>query len=187
MNNLPVIFENHVIKENASQIINYIQNHIDDFGKLGQGYWDGRQIYLEQIKDQNILEVIKHGNRYMLSEFSKLMNITKPIYIDSLHIVRWTEGYELHPHADAVEPDGKPHPFPWRDFGTVTFLNENFDGGILYYPNKNNLKIYPQIGISAIHTGGVDCLHGVTKITKGVRYTIASFLTYDYNHAYNIF
>ncbi len=186
MNNKPIIFENKIIKPNTTKIIDYINSHQADFGELGSNYWQGRQIYMNQIKDEEIINIIKSGKDYMISEFIKQSNIEKPLYIDSLHIVRWTEGYELHPHADAVEPNGSQHPFPWRDFGTVTFLNEDFEGGILYYPNKDNLQVLPKVGYNAIHTGGLDCLHGVTKITKGVRYTIASFLTYDPNHEYKI-
>lgn len=186
MTNMPVIFENPVIKENTSKLIDYINNHLADFGQLGSSYWQGRQIYLNQITDSNIIQIIKDGKDYMISEFSKQAGINKPLYIDSLHIVRWTEGYELRPHADAAEPDGSKHPFPWRDVGTVTFLNEDFEGGILYYPNKDNLQVPAKAGYSAVHTGGIDCLHGVTKMTKGTRYTIASFLTYDESHQYKI-
>ena len=186
MKNIPLVFENSIIKKNASKIITYINNNLIDFGELGSNYWQGRQIYINQIKDEKIINIIKNGKDYMISEFIKRSNIEKPLYIDSLHIVRWTEGYELRPHADAVEPNGNQHPFPWRDFGTVTFLNEDFEGGVLYYPNKNNLQVQAKTGYSAIHTGGLDCLHGVTKITKGVRYTIASFLTYDPSHEYKI-
>jgi len=49
---------------------------------------------------------------------------------------------------------------------------------LLYYPERN-IEIKPKKGHTAIHLGSMDCLHGVTKITKGSRYTIAAFLTYD--------
>lgn len=186
MENMPVFFENKPIKENATKIIDYINNNTVDFGELTNDYWQGRTIYLPQIKDTEIIKIMKDGKDFMIEEFLKLSGIDKPLYVDSLHIVRWTEGYELRPHADAEEPNGSEHPFPWRDFGTVTFLNEDFEGGVLHYPNKGGLEVPAKIGYSAIHTGGIDCLHGVTKITSGVRYTIASFLTYDQSHEYKI-
>jgi len=182
----PIVFENIIIKDNASKIIDYINNHTSDFGELGSDYWQGRVIHIPQIRDKNIVDIIKDGKNYMLQEFVKILNLDRPVYVDTLHLVRWTEGYELRPHADSEEPDGKQHQFYWRDFGTVTFLNEDFEGGILYYPNKENLQVPAKIGYSAIHDGTMNCLHGVSKITKGVRYTIASFLTFDKNHAYDI-
>ena len=186
MNNAPIIFENLIIKPNVEKIIGYINSHQSDFGELGSNYWQGRTIYLNQIHDPEIVGILKDHKTYMIEEFRKLANIQKPLYIDSLHLVRWVEGYELKPHADAEEPNGKPHPFPWRDFGTVTFLNEDFEGGTLYYPNQNNLQVQPKSGYTAIHNGSIDHLHGVTPITKGVRYTIASFLTYDPKHEFKI-
>lgn len=186
MKNLPIVFENQPVKENAQKIVDYINNNQSDFGELTGGYWNGRTIHIPQIKDPSIVQIIRDGKDFMLDEFKKLSGIDKSLYVDSLHLVRWTEGYELHPHADGVEPDGKPHQFYWRDFGTVTFLNDDFEGGVLYYPNKDGLQVPAKVGYSAIHSGGMDCLHGVTKVTKGVRYTIASFLTYDQSHEYKI-
>ena len=178
---LPIIFENKPVKENATKIVDYINNNQSDFGELTGGYWDGRTIHIPQIKDPSIVDIIKEGKNFMLDEFKKICNIDKPLYVDTLHLVRWTEGYELHPHADAVDND-----FPWRHFGTVTFLNDDFEGGVLYYPNKNNLEVLAKTGHTAIHTGGTDCLHGVTKMTKGVRYTVASFITYDQKHEFKV-
>ena len=181
MENMPLLFENKVIKAHSEEIINYIKQHVEDFGELGDDYWKGRQIYMNQVRDPHIVQIMRNHKDYMLEEFVKLCEIDKPVYVDSLHFVRWTEGYELHPHADAVD-----NPFPWRDFGTVTFLNEDFEGGVLYYPNKDNLEVPAKAGYTAIHTGGTDCLHGVSKMTKGVRYTIASFITYDQQHEFKI-
>ena len=186
VNDKPIIFENKIIKPNTTKIIDYINSHQSDFGELGSNYWQGRTIYLNQVKSSEIVQILKDHKDFMIEEFMRLSDIQKPLYIDSLHLVRWVEGYELHPHADAEEPDGRPHPFPWRDFGTVTFLNENFEGGVLYYPNQNGLKVPAQSGYTAIHSGNINHFHGVTPITKGVRYTIASFLTYDQSHEFKI-
>ena len=181
---LPFVFENEIIKPNANKIVKHIEECISGFGDLSEdNYWQGRVLNLNQLKDKDIVSTIRSHASYMLTVFSKTFDISEPIYVDTLHIVRWTEGYELHPHADAEEPDGRDHPFPWRDFGTVTFLNDDFEGGVLHYPTKNNLKVEAQTGYTAIHSGKMDCLHGVTPITKGIRYTLASFITYnpDYN------
>lgn len=180
----PYIFKNEIIHPNSKKIIDCIKEHENSFGSLSESnYWEGRTLHLPELKDQEVVQLIKDHGRYMLEKFQKYLNNGKSVFLDSLHIVRWTEGYELHPHADAEEPDGSDHPFPWRTFGTVTFLNDDFDGGVLYYPNKDGLQIPARTGYTAIHTGGVDCLHGVTKMTNGTRYTLASFITYDEKHS----
>ena len=186
MNTMPFIFQNDIISSKSNTIIEYINRHEEDFGDVGSEYWKGRTIYYDKIRDANVKTILKLNNEYIIEKIMSYLETDKQIYSDSVIIVRWPETYSLTPHADSQQINGKPNEFPWRDFGVVTFLNDNFEGGILYYPNKNNLQVYPKTGQSVIHTGSLDCLHGVTKITKGVRYTIASFLTYDPNHEYKI-
>lgn len=179
------LFENTIIKENASRIISYINNNEYSFGELGKDYWKGRTIYLSQIRDDSVKKILKEHKNELLNKFNEHYKDSKPIYIDSLHIVRWPVGYELKPHADGENPDGTQHEYYWRNFGTATFLNEDFEGGDLYFPNKDVI-IKPKIAYTAIFPGTLEYLHGVTKITKGVRYTLASFLTYDKNKEFKI-
>ena len=62
----------------------------------------------------------------------------KHLICDGPHLVRWLHGYELFPHCDQEEPDGREHEFPYRDFGSITWLNNNYTGGQIYYPNLDN-------------------------------------------------
>mgnify|MGYP006274119905 CR=1 FL=1 len=101
-----------------------------------------------------------------------------PLYPDLLQVVRWMKGYELFPHADKEEPDGRPHPFPWRDFATLVYLNDDYVGGETHFPNKG-IEYKPKKGDFITFPGTVEFLHGVRETTTGVRYTIASFHTYD--------
>ena len=182
---LPIIFKNDIISEHGHKIIEDVENNLSKFGELSKSdYWGGRTFQLHDFSNDDVKQIMFEHKDFMLNKFSEVMNFDRPIYIDTLHVVRWTEGYELTPHADHCNPDGSDHPFPWRDYGTVTFLNDNFEGGVLHYPNQDGLEVPAQPGYTAIHTGGVDCLHGVTKITKGVRYTIASFITFDEDKQY---
>lgn len=182
---MPLIFKNEVISQHYQTLIDYINNHQDDFGQLDNSYWGGRTIYLNKIKDTNILSILKDHKNELLSKFHQLSGIEQEVYIDSLHLVRWVEGYELKPHADGENPDGSQHEFHWRNFGTVTFLNDDFTGGVLYLPNQD-MMIQSKTGYSAIFPGTLEYLHGVTPVTSGVRYTIASFLTYDKSHEFKV-
>ena len=75
----PIIFENQVIKPNAKKIIDYINQHQSDFGELGSNYWQGRTIYLNQIKDPEIVQILKNHKDHMITEFRKLCNIEKAV------------------------------------------------------------------------------------------------------------
>lgn len=181
----PFVFNNDIVIEHKDEIINYILNHLNDFGQLDdKNYWQGRTIHMPNILDERIKGILIDHKNHMLDKFREYSGIDK-IYIDTLHLVRWTEGYELFPHADAENRDGTRHEFYWRNFGTTTFLNDDFEGGELYFPNFNQTVI-PKAGMTGIFPGNLEYLHGVKKITKGVRYNIASFLTYDKSKAYLI-
>lgn len=171
-------FETKSIKNNAKRIVDYLNDNQQLFGSYDDTFWGGRTLYLHNIKDQYIVDTIKQYKLELLETFYNFYGREKTIYTDSLHIVRWPNGYELKPHADAENPDGSEHSFPWRDFGTVSFLNDDFVGGELHLPNQN-ITIPAKAGVSVIFPGTLEYLHGVKPVTSGIRYTIASFLTYN--------
>lgn len=178
----PKLFCNILNTHNINSIIEYINNNILDFGNISPNdYWSGRTLFYNDVKDNYIKHLILDSIKFGLSELTSDLN--KQLYCEHLSIARWPVGYDLQPHADAENPDNNPpHPYPWRHFAMITFLNNNFDGGILYFPNQN-IEIVPQPGYTICFPGTLEYLHGVSKITQGSRYTIASFLTYNQDKA----
>ena len=104
--------------------------------------------------------------------------LTDPLYADTLQVVRWRQGDHQHPHADAENPDGTPHPFAWRAYASIIYLNDDFEGGEIYFP-QHNLTPPIKAGTLAFFPGTSAFMHGVTPVTRGVRYTMASFFTFD--------
>jgi len=104
--------------------------------------------------------------------------ISNAIYSDTLQLTRWEIGHNQRPHADGEEPDGSPNMFPWRAFASIIYLNDDFDGGQIYFPK---LQLEPEIrpGMLAYFPGTAHYLHGVRAITRGTRYTLASFYSFD--------
>jgi predicted 2-oxoglutarate/Fe(II)-dependent dioxygenase YbiX len=104
------------------------------------------------------------------------------LYSEYPQIVRWREGDEMTPHADNMEQDGTENSSPWRAFGGVLYLNSDFCGGKIYYPNLG-IEVTPKPGMIVLHPAGIKYTHGVSKITKGKRYTVSTFFTYEKNYA----
>jgi hypothetical protein len=105
------------------------------------------------------------------------------VYSDTLQIVRWFPEMEQPPHADDMtntDIKGLEH----RAYGSIIYLNDNYEGGKTYYPNFD-VSITPKVGNLAIHPGDPEHLHGVTKIQDGMRYTIASFWTLNKLHSHD--
>jgi hypothetical protein len=111
----------------------------------------------------------------------------KEIYCDLIQLIRWFPGMDQPPHADDMKrvPDASDW-FHHRDFGVILYLNDNYQGGHTYYP-QYDFEVVPVSGMLATHPGDDNHLHGVTKIEGGMRYTIASFWTFDkeYEHDYS--
>lgn len=143
-----------------------------------QGYWQGRIAHANQLADGSVRDLLVDIRKRVRAEIMAAYGLTEPIYSDTLQIVRWPEGFEQQPHADAQNPDGSPHPYAWRSHASIIYLNDDFEGGRIYFPIQD---LMPPIrpGMLAFFPGTLDYLHGVSKVTRGVRFTVASFWTAD--------
>lgn len=63
---------------------------------------------------------------------------------------------------------------PSIELGIVYYVNDNYDGGELFYP-KFNIEYKPQAGDLIIHPGTVRYMHGVRDVKNGVRYSMNMF------------
>jgi Rps23 Pro-64 3,4-dihydroxylase Tpa1-like proline 4-hydroxylase len=112
----------------------------------------------------------------MIQEFYRL---TSPIYTDLTQIVQWPPGIFMKPHADNANPDGSPHPTAHREFAGVAYLNDNYDGGELYF-TALDIAIKPRAGMFVGFTAGFHHEHAVLRVTGGgTRLTSPSFFTAD--------
>jgi predicted 2-oxoglutarate/Fe(II)-dependent dioxygenase YbiX len=85
--------------------------------------------------------------------------------IINLNMTFWTEGHEMIPHSDY----GGRAEYMNREFASIIYLNDDYDGGELYIPELN-FEIKPKKGQLLCFRGG-KMLHGVRKVTRGQRLT----------------
>lgn len=93
-------------------------------------------------------------------------------------IVKWPPGYRQEPHADkelhSGADAGLPNDFPWYDLASLFYLNDDYEGGELYFPLQN-LQFKPKRGAAYFFPGDMNYIHGVSEIKSGVRYTCPFF------------
>ncbi|XP_041648402.1 prolyl 3-hydroxylase 3 [Cheilinus undulatus] len=94
-----------------------------------------------------------------------------------------------HPvHVDncLLEPDTKqcwrePPAFTHRDLSAILYLNDNFDGGELFFTNRDaktvTAQVKPSCGRLVGFSSGPVNPHGVTAVTKGRRCALALWFT----------
>lgn len=95
-------------------------------------------------------------------------------------IVRWLPGQFQNPHADKElhEGDlaGKPNDFPYYDLASLFYLNDDYEGGELYFPLQG-IQFKPKPGAAYFFPGDRNYIHGVTEVKNGIRYTCPFFWT----------
>ena len=158
------------------------ETHYNENGTViyDSSYWDNRVASrpLLDKKNPKISIVIEGLVKRLKKEVDEFFNVdalpTSPA------IVRWMPGYRQEPHADKelhTGPDaGKPNDFPWYDLAGLFYLNDDYEGGELYFPNQG-IQFKPKPGAAYFFPGDMNYVHGVTEITSGIRYVIPFFWT----------
>ncbi len=158
------------------------ETHYNDNGTIiyDSSYWDNRvasRPILDKLNPE-ISNVINTMVDRLKIEVDNFFNVdAKPT---SPAIVRWPAGYRQEPHADKelhVGIDaGKPNDFPCYDLAGLFYLNDDYEGGELYFPNQG-IQFKPKPGAAYFFPGDKNFIHGVTEITSGIRYVIPFFWT----------
>jgi hypothetical protein len=107
---------------------------------------------------------------------NKIIDTILPLLPDDVILKTWNPnsvtrtlpGSFMAPHNDWHDDNG-------CRYGIVIYINEDFGGGELYYPNKG-IYMKPGKGLAVIHPASEEYLHGIKEVTSGVRYAMTSFL-----------
>ena len=144
--------------------------HLNDLAYPTDGF--GRD------SERAILDVALKIRKRVNKSIVDFMGLEKPIYADCLQLNRWRIGDIQPPHADGLNENGEEHPYPWREYGSIIYLNEEYEGGNLYFP-QHEIEVRPKPRMLGFFPGTLEYLHGVKEITSGIRYTLSSFWTTD--------
>lgn len=98
----------------------------------------------------------------------------REVTANTSHAQKWDVGGFANPHSDNSNNAGEPNAFEINKYVGVLYLNENYEGGNLYFP-EHDIEFKPKEFSLYVFCGGVENLHGVREITEGTRYTMVSF------------
>jgi predicted 2-oxoglutarate/Fe(II)-dependent dioxygenase YbiX len=145
-----------------------------DFDKTND-YWDGRIHNTPAMMNQN-KEMFEILSNYYLPRVKREIELSFSVELQDNHplMTVWRVGDYQPPHIDKADEPGGDGPYPGSDFGAIIYLNDNYEGGEIYFPNQS-LTIKPKAG-SLVYFPGDSCYpHGVKEIVSGVRYTLPTF------------
>lgn len=173
------IVEDVVSKEECAELVDYA-NTINNWDSCSHKFWNNRIINARTIAYTNkkIARLMVEIRERMRIKIKEVYNLNREIYPDLLQLVRWPIGYAQPPHSDAYNIDGSTHVSPWRDYGSVVYLNDNYQGGQTFYSNFD-FAVQPKAGTMAVHPADLLHYHGVTEIQGSTRYTMVVFWTFD--------
>jgi predicted 2-oxoglutarate/Fe(II)-dependent dioxygenase YbiX len=138
-------------------------------------YWSEKFIHSALISNREIFDIILNISNKVKSFIEQKDNVS--VSVETCQLVRWRKGDTLDPpHADCENLDGSPHPYPNRHYSVLIYLNTDYTGGQIFFPNQN-LTPNTSPGTLVQFKGTAEYLHGVTQVTSGERYTIVLFLT----------
>lgn len=186
-----VTLENFMTDHELSYLNNFIRNneawditetHYNENGTViyDSGYWANRVATDPTINlvDPEVPKVIQGMVKRLKIEVDNFFNVdanpTSPA------MVRWLPGQLQMPHADKElheGPDaGKPNDFPHYDIAGLFYINDDYEGGELYFPNQG-IRFKPKAGAAYFFPGDKNYIHGVSEIISGIRYTVPFFWT----------
>jgi hypothetical protein len=175
--------EEIVFLENAAKsltIWDVTETHVNENGTIvyDSNYWKDR-VATKPTLDKNdsaiapVVAGLFERLKPIVEEFYKVEVIpTGPT------IVKWLPGQRQNPHADKElheGPDaGLPNDFPNYDLSSLFYLNDDYEGGELYFPLQG-VQFKPKKGAAYFFPGDKNFIHGVTEIKSGLRFTCPFF------------
>jgi hypothetical protein len=166
----------------SNEIWDVTETHYNEDGIViyDSGYWDHRVATAPILKEvaPEVAKAIKGMQARLKLKVDEFFNLDA--HPTSPAIVRWLPGQRQQPHADKElhegEGRGKPNDFPYYDIAGLFYINDDYEGGELYFPNQE-IQFKPKAGAAYFFPGDMNYIHGVTEIKSGIRYVCPFFWT----------
>lgn len=167
----------HVVKDfinqEQSQIFNnYIRTNETWNQNQNHENWIDRVHSIDIFVDLTVKDLAQKITNNIQIEIEKTLSVKLNPSCPS--IIKWKVGNGQAPHADKQNNDGTPNLYPQNDIASLIYINDDYEGGEIYFPNQE-LKLKPLKNSLIFFPGDINFLHGVTTVTEGIRYTIPNF------------
>jgi predicted 2-oxoglutarate/Fe(II)-dependent dioxygenase YbiX len=167
-----VIKENFIDEKHLNKIITYC-NSITEWETKSQLGTDSLHTWEKLSSGSSevfeiLQECVNNVQREVEYKFGRFLESTKP------GIRKWNPGEHQGVHADGETAAGWPGYNYIVDYGSILYLNDDYEGGELFFP-KYNIHIKPKPGTLIFFPSTNMYAHGVTEVTDGVRFTSPHF------------
>lgn len=184
-----MIFEvpNVISSEDCELFIDFYDNsHPSQRVDKDHDFFNGRTLEFFSGNNSKVIKRYRVLEQRLLQLVSKLYYKEGFIYTETSAIVKWYPGMYMDIHID----NHKEHPgygngeiTDFRDFSSVCYLNDDYEGGGTYFPDDNRICI-PERGKVVFFPSGYN--HGVAEVKKSNRYTVATWFSLNENYVYSV-
>lgn len=170
--------DNFVTPEQAKSMIKYFElqasvwGDIAFYNSLGMGLSPSDERLFGLGLETNYFDTLRNRFKQSIEMFFE-----REVKANTSHAQKWKVGGFAAPHSDNSDHDGNPNAFHINKYVGILYLNDDYEGGELYFPD-HDLEFKPPIYSYIMFPGGHDNIHGVKEILKGTRYTMVSFWDY---------
>jgi hypothetical protein len=135
-------------------------------------FWEGKSLFVTEMPDldRNVLREIEIKARLLYEK--TYPELRGQVSYSQIHCInRFKSGDSMPVHWDRG---------PYEEnntvlHGVVVYLNDNYEGGEIYYPEKN-IAIKPKKFSLVMHPGNEEYKHGVREVINGDRYAVTLFI-----------
>lgn len=167
--------DNFITQEDADILISEIKSpsEINPYPDYYKKRFGGTAFPYNNVV-QSILK--KYSNKAN-EEHKKLNGFYNPIYTFKAFGSGWFPGQSGGVHADAQDPE------PWIEWSTVVYLNDDYEGGQIFFPNQKFQYQPKKFSAVFFPSAGTEYIHGITEIKSGNRFTMLFMHTSIKDHA----
>tara|TARA_B100000427_G_scaffold250267_1_gene213493 strand:+ start:516 stop:1079 length:564 start_codon:yes stop_codon:yes gene_type:complete len=163
-------------------VIDYFESVPKDRDPLQDKFFVGRTISLTNVNTYDVKKRFKVFEQMMVQTIGKLFPDDGYIFTENTNIVKWPAGikwdqdseFAMDPHVDNEFDREYDRHLTERDFTTICYLNDDYEGGHTFFPELD-IECVPERGKVVFLPSTL--LHGVTAISGNDRYTIATWFT----------
>jgi hypothetical protein len=168
-----LILKNFLTPEDCRSLIACYEENRENLSHDTHEYWRDRVLYFNCMPEQHrdiklrMREIVYRQIDLLLAHFQ----YPNPIYPETVNLVSWPPNLEMLPHVD------QDNGFAQRMFAAVGYLNDDYEGGEIYFPEIDQ-SIKPEAGMLVAFHCGPQHRHGV-RATGGssLRYTFPTWFT----------
>ena len=174
---------NCLTEDECNQLIHFHKSHqhLVTFNDPAEHY-NGRRIPLENIRSYEVRRAMRKAQYVAISNI--FASYKDQVFPEQSEIMRWKVGMDQNPHIDkmaGIDADGKQvDVYPETAWAAIVYLNDSYEGGKTYFESCPELpmgyEITPQRG-KIVMFEGMEFYHGVSKVRRSERYTIAMWFT----------